>query len=777
MTDWFSRGATDEEMRLLGWQDQIKEAVCEAAEARTYEQILASKIVEAKPCGFEPYPMTAPLFDWQWVIVQWSIRKGRAALFCDTGLGKTPMQLEWAYQISMHTGEPVIILAPLAVSHQTQREGEKFGIQVRVCRSGDDVRPGVNVTNYERLHLFDMSVFEGVVLDESSRLKSFMGKTKRMLIEIFAKTPYKLCCTATPAPNDHSELCNHAEFLGHGQRNEILSHWFLNDTENTGDWRLKKHAQGDFWRWMATWAVCISNPNDIGFDGSKFVLQPLNIHNHIVDVSHLPSTDGTLFRGATDISATGLHAEMRVTAPLRARRLAEIINGSIEPWMIWVNTDYEADEVMPLIPDAVEVSGSMSDDKKEDRLNGFSTGKYRILVSKPSLAGFGLNYQHCAHVAFVGLSYSYEQFYQAIRRCWRFGQTRPVEAHIISAESEGSVLAAIRKKERAHIEMKARMIESMSEETVRQISGTRTLNTVIPEAKHEGEGWTLYHGDCVAETRKLPAESVGLSVFSPPFANLFTYSDSIADMGNTANWDEFFSCYDFLARELLRVTQIGRLACVHCSDIPSFAWKGEPIGIRDFSGEMIRSMQRAGWTYYSRVTIWKCPVVEMTRTKALGLLHKQLLKDSARSRVGMPDWICVFRKDGECKNPVMHTREDFPVERWQKWASPVWMDIDQGDTLNFQQARANEDERHICPLQIGVIERCIRLWSNPGDVVFSPFAGIGSEGYVALQNRRRFIGVELKEEYVRVALRYLKAVANTDQMTLFRESEMDRANG
>ena len=756
-----------------------------ATEDRSYEQILASKIVEAKPCGFEPLPMTAPLFDWQWVIDQWAVRKGRAALFCDTGLGKTPMQLEWASQVSIHTEMPVIILAPLAVSHQTQREGEKFGIPVTVCHSGDDVRPGVNVTNYERMHLFDMNVFGGVVLDESSILKSFMGKTKRLLIDTFEGTPYKLCCTATPAPNDHLELGNHAQFLGVMDSAEMISRWFINDTMSAGSYRLKEHGACDFWRWVATWAVCIGSPEDIGFDGLLYHLKPLNIHNHVVDVSHLPTTDGTLFRGAIDLSATGLHREMRVTAPLRARKLAEIINGSTEPWMIWCNTDYEADEILALVENVVEVRGSMSDEKKEDGLNGFAVGKYKRLLSKPSIAGFGLNYQHCAHVAFVGLSYSYEQFYQAIRRCWRFGQTRPVEAHVISAESEGSVLATIHRKERAHREMKARMIESMSEETVRQITGSRVLNTVIPSQKHEGEGWVLYHGDCVQVIRGLPSESIHYSVFSPPFSNLYIYSDSIADMGNSASDEEFQETLGHLAKELFRITVSGRNCSVHCKDLPLYKGRDGAAGLRDFPGELIRTFSKAGWTYASRVTIWKDPVIEMQRTKNHGLLFKQLRKDSSYSRQGMADFVLTFRKwGGEDSSPVAHVDDELATkdERgsptvWQKWASPVWMDIDQTDVLNYQQARGNEDERHICPLQLGVIERCIRLWSNPGDVVFSPFAGIGSEGYVALQNRRRFIGVELKEEYVRVALRYLKAAANADQMTLFRESEMDRANG
>lgn len=272
-----------------------------------------------------------------------------------------------------------------------------------------------------------------------------------------------------------------------------------------------------------------------------------------------------------------------------------------------------------------------------------------------------------------------------------------------------------------------------------------------------GNNYAAYHGDCVDVLRQFPDGCVDLSIYSPPFSNLFVYSDSVADMGNSADDREFFQHYSFLIKELYRLTLPGRLSAVHCSDIPLTKWKDGMIGIKDLSGSIIRAHESEGWVLHSRITIWKSPVVEMTRTKALGLLHKQLLKDSGRSRAGMPDYLLVFRKDGDNSKPITHTPEDFPVSQWQEWASPVWMTVDQTNVLNVTAARAEQDEKHLCPLQLDVIQRALVLWSNPNDTVLSPFMGIGSEGVTSIKAGRRFVGVELKAEYFKQAVRYLEA--------------------
>jgi DNA modification methylase len=281
-----------------------------------------------------------------------------------------------------------------------------------------------------------------------------------------------------------------------------------------------------------------------------------------------------------------------------------------------------------------------------------------------------------------------------------------------------------------------------------------------------GENWVAYNGDCVSICEQLPSDSVGFSVYSPPFGNLFVYSESAADMGNCATDEEFGEHYGFLVREIFRLTKPGRLTSVHCSDLPLTKWRDGHVGIKDFSGQIIKLHEDAGWVLHSRRTIWKCPVVEMTRTKHIGLLYKQLQADSAKSRGGMPDYLLTFVKPGENAEPIKHTPQDFPLDQWQEWASPVWMTVDQTNVLNVQAAREAQDERHLCPLQLDVIFRALVMWSNPGDVVLSPFMGIGSEGHEALKLRRRFVGTELKESYWRQAVNHLRT-AEASAVDLF----------
>ncbi len=293
------------------------------------------------------------------------------------------------------------------------------------------------------------------------------------------------------------------------------------------------------------------------------------------------------------------------------------------------------------------------------------------------------------------------------------------------------------------------------------------MNTIQSLNSATGENWAIYNGDCVEVAKQLPSESIDFSVYSPPFANLYTYSDSVADMGNCANDDEFFEQYNFLIREKFRLTKPGRLSCVHCMDLPSTKNMHGYIGRRDFSGRIIKAHEDAGWIFHCRVTVWKDPVVEMQRTKAMGLLHKTIKKDSSKSRMGNPDYLLVFVKPGTNLEPITHTPEEFPVDQWQQWASPVWMDIKQTNVLNGRDARTDKDEKHICPLQLDFIHRCLIMWSNKGDVVFSPFTGIGSEGFQAIKYGRKFIGTELKESYFKQAVLFMdKAV--TEKGDLFQ---------
>lgn len=440
--------------------------VMPAKRADDYGAFLASKRILAEPCGFEvPEAAINPmLFPFQRDITRWALRRGKAAVFAHTGLGKGPMQMEWCKHVSAKEHKPTLIAAPLAVSQQFMREAEKFGYELNHAHNDSEVRPGLNVTNYERLELFDLERFAGVSLDESSCIKDWNSKTAQTLIERLARTPYKLCSSATPSPNDHTELGTHAELLDVMRRAAMLAMFFEHDGGETSKWSLKGHGKRPFWKFVASWAVCVKKPSDLGYEDGGFDLPPLNLREHVVSVDHSIQTDGMLFR-CPDLSATGLHKELRLTCADRARRVAQLVAEKPgAPWLLWCNTNYEADAVKAAMPEAVEVRGSDSPEKKEKALIGFADGSIRVMLSKPEIAGFGMNYQHCSDMAFVGLSYSFEALFQAIRRCWRFGQTRPVNAHIVIAETEGAVLDNIRRKERQYEELQSEMNAAMREE-------------------------------------------------------------------------------------------------------------------------------------------------------------------------------------------------------------------------------------------------------------------------------------------------------------------------
>lgn len=544
----------------------------------------------------------------------------------------------------------------------------------------------------------------------------------------------------------------HAEFLGYGTRRDMLTTYFVHDSANTSDWRLKKHAQKEFWRWVATWAACVSKPSDLGYPDDGFNLPPLNIETVEVRVDEADDTGNELFR-APSMSSASMHKEMRLTCSVRASKAAEIVSAAAGPVVVWCNTNYEADELVKLLPEALEVRGSDSPEAKEEKLRAFTFGSARVIITKPGIAGHGLNWQHCNRHVFVGLSYSFEEFYQAIRRGYRFGQSRPFTATVIQAQTEGPIKKAILEKIERHDRMREEMKLAAKSLNMNQKSHS-TMKTGIE--KEQGESWTVYHGDCVRVAQTLPDESVDFSIYSPPFAALYVYSSDPQDMGNCATDDDFIDQYRYLLKEHFRMTKPGRIAAVHCADITAQLWKDGVIGLKDLTGMVIAAHQECGWIYHSRVTIWKDPVVEMQRTKALGLLYKQLRKDSTRSRVGNPDYLIIFRKPGENPEPVEHTPDEYPLDQWQKDASPVWMDVNQTNVLNNEGAREVNDERHIAPLQLDVIRRALRLWSNPGDMVYSPFAGIGSEGFCAVEMGRCFVGSELKRSYFTQAIQWLR---------------------
>lgn len=729
-----------------------------------YEAFIRSKRVSARASGFEAGELNPSLFPFQADIVRWALRKGKAAIFADCGLGKTLMQLEWARQVHEHTGGDVLILAPLAVSAQTCREGEKFGIAVNRCKSQDDVMPGVNITNYEMLHRFDPDAFTGIVLDESSILKSFTGKIRNQIIDAFHDTPFRLACTATPSPNDHMELGNHSEFLGAMDRTEMLAMFFIHDGGDTSKWRLKGHAASAFWDFVSSWAVMVRNPSDLGYPADGFELPPLN--EHVITVQAECEDDDRLF-AVEALTLSDQQAARRSTTQDRVAKAAEIINASSSPWVVWCDYNDESAALAKAIPDAVEVKGSDTLEHKEDAMEGFSDGRYRVIVTKPSIAGFGMNWQHAHDMCFVGLSHSYEQYYQAIRRCYRFGQKEPVDVRIVISDVEAPVLRNVMRKKDDNKDMEQEMTKRSI--AIRDDAGPleRDSSAYIQD-DYEGDGFKIMMGDCVQRLGDIETDSIGYSVFSPPFASLYTYTNSDYDMGNSKTDEEFAEHFRYMLDELYRVMMPGRLVSFHCMNLPASKERDGYIGIKDFRGELIRAFQDSGFIYHSEVTIWKDPVTAMQRTKALGLLNKQKNKDSSLSRQGIPDYLVTMRKPGSNPERISHTNDDFPISVWQQYASPVWMDVNPSRTLQYRSARANEDERHICPLQLDVIDRAIDLWSKPDDIVLSPFMGIGSEGYEAIIKGRRFIGIELKASYFECAKKNLEeAASKASELTIF----------
>lgn len=713
-----------------------------------YEDFVAAKRRKEVATGHQPGDLNEHLFDFQHAIVSWAVRRGRAAIFADTGLGKTLMQLSWADEVASHTGGSVLVLAPLAVSEQTIEQGSTFGIEVkRVPHSGVIDSPGVWITNYERMDAIDFTELHGLVLDESSILKAHDGKTRQHIITSAQGVPYRLSCTATPSPNDFEELGNQCEFLGVMTRTEMLATYFVNDTGDTGTWRLKGWGASKFWEWMGSWAVVLRNPSDLGFDGSKYILPAPEYVEHVIQTEAI---EGDLFSRPA-MTMTERRKAQRDSIEARCRALAEVVNADTsDPWLIWCHLNDEAELLSELIAGSVNVQGSDKAEYKAEQMMKFSSGELRVLISKPKICGFGMNWQHCARMAFVGLDDSFEKFYQAVRRCYRFGQKRNVQVHMFTAENEGQILANLKRKEVQHHEMSANMIEHMKDIMNKELAGQENIVDEYREDTFNGDGFTVHLGDCVKWSRRMKDNSVDYSVFSPPFADLFVYSNSDHDMGNCKNDQEFVEQLKFLISELFRILKPGRNVSFHCMNLPTTKMRQGFIGLRDFRGDLIRAFQDAGFIYHSEVCIWKDPVVAMQRTKALGLLHKTIRENSTMSRMGLPDYVVTMRKPGDIEERVTHG-DDLPVHLWQKYASPIWDDIDQGRTLNKMPARDENDEKHMCPLQLDVIERCIHLWTNKGDVVFSPFTGIGSEGYTAIKMGRKFVGTELKPQYFELA--------------------------
>jgi DNA modification methylase len=738
-----------------------------------YEEFLASKKNRTAYHGIEiaDEQVNTILYPFQRDIVRWACHKGRAAIFLDTGLGKTFIQLEWARLL----GERTIIIAPLSVTRQTIREGAKIGIEIKYIRSMADATGQFSICNYEMIEALDFSAFGAVVLDESSILKSIGGVTRKLLTERCATVKYRLCCTATPAPNDQSEIGNHAEFLGICKSAEMLAMFFIHANkqdereEQDGsitrkkhsnkqgqEWRLKNHARGPFYEWMASWAVAMARPSELGYSDEGYILPKLTITPIVVESDYVP--EGELFHS----KLSGIMDRMNVrrsTIPERLARVDDILKTDGGQWIIWAGLQSETDALRGWIArGAREVKGDDSQEQKITDLQDFQDGEYNILITKAKICGFGMNFQNAHNMIFFGLNDSWESYYQCIRREWRYGQKHPVNVFIIMSAAEQEIWINVKRKERVAKLMTSELLKNIAIYERRELKMEK--ETVMPEtvasSGANGQNYRAINGDSCEELPRLAENSIDLSVYSPPFADLFTYTNSEHDLGNSKDWGEFFQHYGFIIREVLRVTKPGRLTCVHSSDIPAMEVKDGYIGMRDFPGEVIRAYEREGWVFVGRAFIQKNPQAQAIRIKSKALLFAQLRKDSSHSRPAIIDQILIFKKPGENAVQIRPVENgDMDNETWINWAHGIWFGIQESDVLRYAPARDKDDEKHICPLQLGAIERCIKLYSNPGETVLTPFMGIGSEAYQAIRFGRKAIGIELKESYFRIAAQNL----------------------
>ena len=674
-----------------------------------YNNFIKTKKIKSFYCGktINKESVNKNLFDFQKDIVFWAVKKGRCALFLDTGLGKTHCQTEWARLISEKRS---LIVSPLSVARQTIRLAKKItNTDVYYTRSSNDIIDGINITNYEMIEHFDASLFDAVILDESSILQS---------------------------------------------------------NKNGQEWRLRNYGVADFYKWLSTWAIALKKPSDLGYEAKGYDLPKLNINPIFIPVDYQP--EGLLFfiklKGIKDRTII-----RKDTAVNKINNVVDIVKSNNEQWIIWCGLNTESNRLKKVIQGSIEISGSDSAETKAKAIEDFQDGKTRILITKPRIAGFGMNFQNAHNMIFCGLSDSWEAYYQCIRRQWRFGQTKEVNVYIVLTDVEKEILTNVMNKDKMANRMTSEMIKHIKIFEEEELKGMEHKTEEIKTERVQGDNFTAYRGDSCQLLRELKDESVDLSVYSPPFADLYTYSSSEYDLGNSKNWDEFFKHYSFIISEIYRVTKRGRISCVHTSDIAAMAMKDGYIGLKDFPGAVIRAHEAAGWIYHGYAIVSKNPQAQAIRTHSKALLFVQMKKDSSCSRPAILDRVLFFKKPGDSETSVIPVvNGEMDNETWINWAGGIWTGINESDTLQFTTARDKNDEKHICPLQIGTIDRCIKLYSNPGETVLTPFMGIGSEAYQALKLKRKAIGIELKESYFKIALKNLIDIEDkTKENTLF----------
>ena len=501
----------------------------------------------------------------------------------------------------------------------------------------------------------------------------------------------------------------------------------------------------------------MSKPADLGYDNKGYDLPKLNIDPIFIPVDYRP--DNQLF--FTGLSGIQDRANVRKsTIDARVEKCAELVSTSDDQWIVWCGLQSESDAITSSIDGAVEVKGADSPEYKAEQLERFQDNEYRVLVTKPKIAGFGMNFQNAHNMVFLGLGDSWESYYQCIRREWRFGQEYPVNVYIVLSDVEREIYDNVMRKEALAAEMKKELIKEMNIHEKEELGISKAqIQDEYKEDRIEGDDFIAMLGDSTKRLGEIEDSSIDMSVYSPPFADLYTYSNSPRDLGNSHDNDEFFEHYKFIISELYRTHKPGTMTCVHTADIPALVMKDGYMGLKDFPGKVIQAHIDCGWIYYGSAVVAKNPQAQAIRTNAHALMFKTLKKDSSQSRPAILDRVLFFRKAGDRENPVTPVeRGEIDNEKWIDWAGGIWTGISESDTLQYTTARAKDDEKHICPLQLGTIERCIKLYSNPGETVLTPFMGIGSEIYQALKFNRKGIGIELKQSYFNIAISNLQNI-------------------
>ena len=726
-----------------------------------YTEFLKTKEKRVIETGFDHAGGWEWLYPFQQYCVKLALKKGRYALFEDCGLGKTRQQITWANEVVKHTGKPVLILAPLAVVGQTIAEGNMIGIEVFEYGTHDIT--GVYISNYEQLDNIDCSIFSGVVLDESSILKNFSGAIKQQIIELFANTQFKLACTATPSPNDELEIGNHAEFLQVMTSQDMRAIFFTTDKNivNGEKYRLKNYAIKDFYKWISTWALMISKPSDIGYSDAGYHLPQLQyIERGIITDKR---DNGSLFNSVS-VSATEFNGELRQTAQSRMKAVMDIVKSKPdERFLIWVKHNEEGEILKAMfkyegIGNVFEVRGADTNKYKKEKLLAFANGEIDYLVTKTKIAGMGMNFQLCHNQIFASLDFSFESLYQSIRRSYRFGQKEIVNIYLITTDTMTNVINSINEKEGKFVQMQDEMREAI-------LSAHKEVDKEYTRAEHTQKDYQLIMGDCVAETKQLPDNSIDYSFFSPPFGALYVFSNDDRDMSNVRNNTEFLTHFSFLVEQLFRVIKPGRLCTIHMMQSTTLLGRDGYYSIVDFRGDLIRLFQSHGFHFHAENMIRKDPKTAAIRTKNRQLMHGTTKKDSAIVRPGLADYMLTFKKPGVNEVPI---RNNIPFDLWCKIAEPVWIDVEEGDTLEFRSAKDHKDERHLTPTQLTPIKWLYMMYTNKGDTVLSPFSGIASEGVQALVMDRKYIGIELKKSYFDISVKNLNnAILSKNQQSLF----------